>query len=999
MKKSYFLWSLLGLLMLQIGWAQQKTITGIVNDETGLPLPGATVIIDGTSQGVATDFDGNFSIQASEGDVLLITYVGYADQRVSVGNQDSYTINMAPDNELEEVVLTGVAGKTDTRKVSFAVGKVGEDVIQQTPGVNPANALRSKVSGVTVVQGSGLPGTGSAIRIRGATALVGSQNPLIIVDGVILEGTLADINSEDIQNMEILKGSAASSLYGSRAANGVIQIFTKRGNANIGTNVKVRSEYGISYIPEKRLPRIAQHHNYQLDSSGNFLLDDAGGLQLESDGIIDNDFPNYFNSIDRFYKSNDFHSEYVAITNRTENSNALISFQNLSQDGILSFDFFGYQRQNYRVNYDLDITEKLRLSTSNLFSTSEGIEPSIGTGSPFYTLLFTPPHADLNGTNSEDGSPYNWNAQMEAPWPTTETNPLYGLNNQQFERTRDRIISNLKLTYSFTDYLDFETYYSIDYENQLFSLFVDKDWLDTENSTFLDGFISQTRFNSRADNFSATLAFDKNVTTDLNIKAKANFFSENRNFSNISASGSELGITGLNTLDNVTSDNESIGSSQFNVIAKSYSLIVALDYKDRYLADFLVRNDGVSLFGPNVRNQNFYRVSGAYRLTEDIKIPGIEEWKFRGSYGTSGLRPPFTAQYETYNVNEGSATKSTIGNNELGPFFSKEIEVGTNLNFLDRFNFELNYAEKNTEGQVLPVDIPVELGGFASQWQNAGTLQSTTIEASLGVDLIYTDNVSWNLNVLFSTTDQLITELNRPEFQTGPSSAFLIKEGEPFGVFFGNQVLRNLADLPTGTDSTQFSINNDGIVVDANHVPQFLKDESGNNAQVVIGDINADFNLAVNSSFTYKNFSAYILFDWKQGGDVYNQTRQWTYRELLHPDVDQTGKAEADKIPAGYYSGLYNVNSTTDYFVEDGSYLKLRELNVSYNLTKEMLGNSGIKNIKLSLIGRNLFTIINYSGVDPEVTVLGNGDQTNFMFDGFGYPNFTTFTGGLEINF
>ena len=371
----------------------------------------------------------------------------------------------------------------------------------------------------------------------------------------------------------------------------------------------------------------------------------------------------------------------------------------------------------------------------------------------------------------------------------------------------------------------------------------------------------------------------------------------------------------------------------------------------------------------------------------------------RSSYGTSGLRPPFVAQYETYNVNEGSATKSTIGNNDLGPFFSREIEIGTNISFLDRFHFEFNYAEKNTEGQVLPVDIPVELGGFASQWQNAGTLQSTTYEASLGIDLLNTDDISWNINFLYSNTDQLITQLNRPEFQTGPSSVFLIKEGEPFGIFFGNQVLRNLADLPTGSDLTQFSVNNDGIVVEQNHNPQFLLDENGNKAQVVIGDINADFNFAINSSFTYKNLSAYILFDWKQGGDVYNQTRQWTFRELLHPDVDQSRKAEADKIPAGYYSGLYNINATTDYFVEDGSYVKLRELNISYNLTKDVLGNSGIKNIKLSLIGRNLFTITNYSGVDPEVTVLGNGDQTNFMFDGFGYPNFTTFTGGLEINF
>ena len=158
-----------------------------------------------------------------------------------------------PYNELEEVVLTGVAGRTDTKKVSFAVGKVGEDVIQQTPGVNPANALRSKVAGVTVVQGSGLPGTGSAIRIRGATALVGSQSPLIIVDGVILEGTLADINSEDIQNMEILKGSAASSLYGSRAANGVIQIFTIE-VIPILEQTSGTITVPISYIPEQRLP-------------------------------------------------------------------------------------------------------------------------------------------------------------------------------------------------------------------------------------------------------------------------------------------------------------------------------------------------------------------------------------------------------------------------------------------------------------------------------------------------------------------------------------------------------------------------------------------------------------------------------------------------------------------------------------------------------------------------------------------------------------------------
>lgn len=980
------------------GWAQ-KTVTGTVFDDAGLPLPGATVIEQGTSNGTTTDFDGNFSLQVADDASMVVNYVGYAEQIVSAAGQDSIVVTLSADNELEEVVLTGVAGKTDTRKVSFAVGKVGEDLIQQTPGVNPANALRSKVSGVTVVQGSGLPGQASAIRIRGASSINGSQAPLIIVDGVILEGTLADINSEDIQNMEILKGSAASSLYGSRAANGVIQIFTKRGSSTYGTSVKVRSEYGVSYVPENRLPGIAQHHNYQLDASGDFLLDSAGGYILEDDGVIDNPFPAYYNSIDQFYNANDFHSEYVSVSTRSENSNSLISFQNLSQQGILSLDFYGYSRQNLRVNLDVDVNDKLRLSTSNLISVSEGIEPDSGSGSPFYTLLFTPPHADLNAANSEDGSPYNWNAQSETGWPTTETNPLYGLNNEKFTRDRFRLISNVKLTYDLTDFLAFETYYSVDMENQSFSQFVDKTWLDTENSTYMNGYISENRYNSRADNFSATLLYDQDINDDLNIKAKANYFYENRNWTFVSAAGSEIGITGLNDLNNVKSDQESISSAKQNIVAKSFSLITALDYKDRYLADFLIRNDGVSLFGPDVRNQNFYRVSGAYRLSEDFSINGIDEWKLRASYGTSGLRPPFAAQYETYSVSEGSATKSTIGNRNLGPFFSKEIEIGTNINFLDRFSFEFNYAEKNTEGQVLPVDIPVELGGFASQWRNAGTLQSKTLEGQLGIIVKDDADMSWDVNLLFSTTDQIVTKLERPEFQTGPNSAFLITEGEAFGIFYGNQVLTNLADLPSSANPADYSVNAEGIVVDASQNPQFLVDENGAKQQVKIGDINADFNLSINTTFTYKNFSAYLLFDLKQGGDVYNQTKQWTFRELLHPDVDQSGKAEADKIPSGYYSGLYNVNATTDYFVEDGSYFKFRELNLSYNLDKEMLNSSLFKNIKLSLIGRNLLTITNYSGVDPEVTVLGDGDQTNFMFDGFGYPNFTTITGGIEINF
>ena len=979
-------------------FGQKRVIKGTVVDEENAPLPGATIIIQDTNYGVTTDIEGDFSIDAKEGDILVISYLGFQTQIITIGDDENYTIKLLTGTELKEIVLTGVAGKTDLRKVSFSVGKVNETTLQQVPGVDPVSSLRGKVAGVRVIQGTGLPGVAPSIRIRGSSSLLGIQDPLIILDGTILDGQLADINSDDIENMEILKGSAAASLYGSRAANGVVQIFTKRGSRKYGSQIRLRTEIGFNFIPRSRQPSITQSHNYQLDDSGNFVRGSDGGYVLEDDRIADNPFPVYYDNLSLFYSANSMHNQSLQILNRTQTTTTNLSISNLSQDGILNFDHFGYERQTVRLNHDMKISDRLKLSTSTNLSSINQVEPDLGASSPFFTILLTPPHADLSSPNEEDGSSFNWNAQQETGWPGSETNPLYTLANEFTQIARQRVIGNYKLIFFATNYLTVEGAYSFDYFTTETDFFVDKGWLNSRIPIYDGGYITKERSKSRKDNLQLTASLDKNITPYFNIKAKLFYLYDDRNEHEVFAGGTKIGITGLDNLNNVTSDTEIIGSDTADFVEKSFAGIIDLDIKDRYLTSFLIRRDGNSLFGPEVRKKTFYRISGAWRLSEEFTIPYVEEWKIRGSIGTAGLLPPFAAQFETFTVSEGSAEKNTIGNTRLGPFFSTEIEFGSNIQLGNFISLEYNYSEKKTEGQVLPVDIPVEIDGFPFQWRNAGTLESFTNELSVSFNWIRTPDLYLDTTFLFESTNQYVTELFRPVWQLGPRNSFIVQAGKVYGIYIGSKVLTSLDQLDESQNPSDYRINDEGYVVDENGIPVFLLDETGNKAQVQVGDINSDFNLSFNSIFRYRNFSAFMLWDWKQGGNVYNQTKQTTFKELLHPDVDQVNKPLNERKSTDYYSALYNINATTSHFVEDASYLKLRELNFSYVLTDLRILKNEVS-IKLSLIGRNILQFDNYSGIDPEVTVRGNGDQTNYFYDGYGYPSFSTISGGFELNF
>ena len=1001
-KKLKKILTLLLVLIVQISFAQEKTVSGIVSDESG-PLPGVSVSIKGTSKGTETDFDGKYSIKAKVGEILIFRYLGYKSIEKKVDSATKIDLLMLEDaSVLEEIVVTGVAGPTSKKKLAISISTVGEDLLEKVPATSAGSAIQGKVAGVTVVQPSGLPGSSPAITIRGATSLLGNQAPLIIVDGVFLaSGNLADINTEDIKSFEILKGAAAASLYGSKAANGVIQILTKRGRGATSPKVTIRAEVGANTI--LRGFEVSNFHFYQTDANGDFLRDANGALIVDAvngvnnAALIDNPFPQIFDNFGEVYDTGLFTTQSASVSGGSDNMNYYVSFQNQENQGIIRVGDLRYQRKSGKVNLDFKINDKISVSTSNSFSKADSRQPNVGSGGPLYVLQFTPPHIDLLGTNEEDGSPYDWDAFATAGWPTAETNPLYYINNYNYNEVRERLISNTTLTYEPTNWLKISASYGQDNLNFRANVFVDKTWLDDQQTTFINGFISNDWYNFRNEN----LQFDastRHKLNELDINTRFQALQENQQFERTTISGAELVNTGINNIENVEQDQLNAEGSKTQEVAKSYAGILNLIYKDRYIFDGLYRYEEVSTYGPLARNQSFFRTAAAYRAGMDINANWLDELKFRVSYGTSGLRPPNVAQYEVVDVTNGNNTKETLGSPNLGASVSKEIEAGFDFNFLDRFRTTFTYSNTKNEDLVIEVPLTAAAGGFNAQYVNAASIESDVYEATFGVDLIKNENLNWNFNALFTKFKATITEFNRSDQQVEPSSAFLLTAGETYGSFYGNSFITSLDQLPDTENPDDYTIYK-GLVVknDGTNEAQLAVDENGTQIIEKIGNTTPDFNMSFNTTLSYKNFTLYALLDWQKGGDVYNQTKQWRFRELIDPSI--VGET------VGYASSVYAINQINDFFVEDASFIKLRELSLNYSVPNKFLENTGINGLSFGLVGRNLFIISDYSGVDPEVSDISDitsnneNDLTNYRFDSFGYPSVSTFSGVVTIKF
>jgi TonB-linked SusC/RagA family outer membrane protein len=1013
-------------------------ITGIITDSlSSRPLSDVQVAVEGTRLVVETDAAGRYLIANVPAgthavDARRIGFRPAVARGVVVTDGGTSTVDfklLPAVLNLEAVVSTGLVDPTSGTRVPFTVGRVDAANLP-VPSTNALESIQGKMSGVTVVP-AGQPGSGTNILLRSPTSINKSNSPLIVVDGVIQSQSFgassADLESLDIESVEVVKGAAAASLYGSRAQSGVIQIRTKRGGGTLrGTTLfTLRSELGSNSLGGKI--NWASHHYYQTDAAGNYV-DALGAVVPRAQRIAKPVYTRFqdvaykdpvYDQVDRFFDPGSFSKNSINISQNMDRTNWFLSLIQANEDGVV-LQSGRYGQRDVRMNLDHRPNDKLSLSVSGYVSSSDRHELY---GDTFFDLINQAPDVDLR-TPDPDGTPYLFQGDPEG----REENPLYVLATEKNRRKRARTQGSLESRYTPFSWLTVDANVSYDRSDRRVNFFLDQG-LKTEGYPQGGlGQITQTTGTTSALNASASANVLRAVG-DFTLRSTFRALMERENNMVTVADGQDLAVPGVSSLNNartrfVSSDIEEVRSTGFFISGGA-------DYQGKYIADALFRRDGSSLFGPDERWNSYYRVSGAYRLTQEDwwRWPLFDEFKLRASRGTAGGRPSFNDQYETFAFNAaGGVVKQNLGNSFLKPELATETEIGVDAIIRERYSVQLSYAKNKVVDQLLQIPL-AGFFGYGAQWQNAGTIEGNTIEATVEAQVLRRPDLSWKIGFVADRSRHKVTKFEQPCFSTNTIAYRCAGVG--LGEMYGFHFLRSAAELPTAAQprANEFDVNDEGILVwvgldgtsgqpktykDGEDVtgwgtnttmgtatygwglPITMVDSTGSNALVRIGDGNPRFRWGFTNSVTWRSFDFYALMDVQVGGNAYNQTNQRMYQWAKSADVDQNGKPQALKKPIEYYVALYAANSPTDYFVENAGYVKLRELSVRYRFggrTLQMLQGLGAREASVSLIGRNLLTFTDYTGYDPEV------GGTIVRLDSFDYPRYRTFTGSFTITF
>jgi TonB-linked SusC/RagA family outer membrane protein len=832
--------------------AQSSTITGKVTSEFGQPLEGANVFITELGYSIGTNAQGAYTINIpaarAQGQqvILRVRSFGFVPQmkpiRVTAGSQ-TFDFTLKQDvNRLAEVVVTGVTAGTEQKKLAFTVARVDESQMP-VPGSNPLSQLQGKVAGVSIMQTSGRPGRAPDVLLRGPQSINGQnrgQSPLYIVDGIVISGGLPDINPQDIESVEVVKGAAAASLYGSRAGNGVIQITTKTGkNSGEGIRFNARMEYGGGDIESEY--RFARSHPMQMTEDGmRFCVkntnctrsidfyeearrvnEDAGDFALAPENF-ERDFgigaaptrpqlrgvfsagqwPVSYNPVQSTITDGIFSNATIDATGRVGGTNFFASANNFQQEGSIAY-IPGFQRNSLRLNLDQAVGSDWNLAMRTFYSTSvnNGADHDDG-GTGFFRLTRQPAGVDLQrrdrfGRLFVRSNPLNQGGQNQ--------NPLYVFESWTSRNERDRFLSSFNAKYTPFSWMDLDTDVSYDRTTTRYFFLQDKGYRTTSQSSANDGFVQRNAGLTSAWNGGVNASARHNFTTDLFVRGTAGYLYEQQDGLNASASGSRLAAPGLQTLDAAGDQNSlDIGSDVSSIRSIGMRAGLDLEFKERYILGGLVRRDGSSLFGAANRWATYGRGSLAWRVSDEpwwFLPTAFNELKLRGSVGTAGGRPSFAAQYETFTIGAGGSLSSqTLGNRNLRPEYVIETEYGIDGELFSRFGYTVNYARSISSNQILPVP-PSFSSGYTNQWINAGTLENKTWEASINVPIIRQRNMNWSTRFNYDRNRAYVTQLNVPEFflgtnQQGAGALYKIAVGERYGNFYGRKFVTSCGELP-----------------------------------------------------------------------------------------------------------------------------------------------------------------------------------------------------------
>lgn len=965
------------------------TIKGRVTDVNGEPIISANIFVQGTTIGTVTDVDGNYSLSVPKGSVIRFSYLGYVDQEFAVTEPQILNVQMLEDvKALDELVVIGY-GTVKKKDVTTAVSIVATEDLLERPIISAAQAIQGKAAGVQVIQPNGQPGAGMVVRVRGNTSITASNDPLYVVDGVPTN----DINflaPADIESMQILKDASSAAIYGSRASNGVVLITTKAGKAGL-SKISFNTYIGASnVIKQLKSLNVAQYKE---------LMDELGIVTLP-EGLTDR--TDWFKETFRTGLNQNYQ---LSISSGTEKLRYFLSGGYTEEKGVLNVAY--YKRYNIRANIDNQIRNWLKINTNIAYSDYSGNGIISGTGANragvVLSVINTPTYAPI------------WDPDN----PGQYYNNFYGANLthpiENLSRTEDNKYYNNRILGSFSAEVDILSGLKFKSSSSLDRVYYNETtFLDPKKTAYgrnQGGTASDNRSLSTILIFDNILTYDLSFKNDhtLNLMGGTSYTTSHWTHSYMNGSFYRTGYTPktLNAANKI--DPWGTGTTASEWALMSYLSRISYNYAGKYLFTVNFRADGSSKLSPEKRYGYFPSISAAWRISSEkfmLDLTWIDDLKIRGGWGKTGNQSGISdyAYLQLYNIQRipwwetgndravVNITPANMRNRDLTWETTTQSNIGVDLTLLkNRITFTADAYYKYTTNLLMNVPLPDGLD-FSHIYRNEGEMENKGLEFSLNTRNMEQKDFSWTTDFNISFNRNKVTKLSLQKIyyfantsEATSENVVRMTEGKPLGMFWG--YISEGVDPETG-DLIFRDLDGNGRITTSD--------------KTYIGDPNPDFVWGMMNTLSYKGFNLNILFQGSHGNDVYNASRYET--EGMYNGMNQSTEViRRWRIP-GQITDIPRASTSTDNlrastrFVEDGSFIRLKSLTLSYDVKLPLLKKWNISRLQPYFTAHNLFTLTNYKGFDPEVNQYG-GSSTVQGIDWGTYPHVKTFVFGLNIDF
>jgi TonB-linked SusC/RagA family outer membrane protein len=1022
MKRILHLFSMLLLVLVSVQVKGQSIeISGTVtSNEDGSSLPGVNVVLKGTTKGVLTDADGKYSISAPTGGTLVFTYIGFKEQEAPIGGRSLINVILESDLQvLDEVIVTGF-GSQIKRELTGNIARIKMSETADMPVTTFEQALQGKAAGVQINQGSGKLGQTMRISVRGQSSVSASNEPLYVIDGIPMTqntgrrdvNAMADINPQDIESIEILKDASAGAIYGARAANGVVLITTKGGKSG-RTNVNFGVQFGSSK-PTKALKFLntQQYIDFYRVAAGN--ADVLDGLDPSDPGSNTSYMEDFFvtQSVGTFGTANQADTDWgqlafqdapqqqydLNINGGNEKTSFYISGQLLDQTGILIGNAFGRMSGRVNVNHKVSKRMNIGINMGLTRSLNERVSGDNSFGNPLQLVALPPmtPSTDPS-TGLPVGTPPG---DISIPM---YFNSLIYIGNSYFNTTNHRNIGNVYGDYEIFKGLRFRTEFALDFLNSHVERYYNS---KTQRNTGAPMGIADNSFR-RVENYNTNNYFSYIKELGLHgVNATLGMSFQNAQDKFMYAEGQDFPSDAYKQIQSAARKTDA-SSTRSDYSFVSYFARVNYKWSDKYLLGLSGRMDGSSRFGANNRYGFFPAVSAGWVVSEEefLKNAGaISFLKVRGSWGKTGNAEIGNfPQLGLYSGDAGYAglpgqRPSQIGNPDLGWETTKQFDVGIDFGFLkNRINGEIDFYVKNTTGLLLNVNVPGTTG-FESIVKNVGSLRNRGFEFVINSDNLIGD-FKWRTAFNAAINRNEITNIDGQIIEGGVSSMSRAMEGHPIGTFY---TVEYAGVDPANGDALWYkNTKNEDGTLDRTTTNRY------NDAQrVVVGNALPKWTAGLNNSFSYKGFDLNVLFNGVFGNKLnfYGAGRYASANGRFEDNqtVNQldawTPENTITNVPQArlFYN---NGAQASSRFIEDGSFIRLRNVTLGYNLPKKVLSNIKLNSVRVYVTGQNLLTFTKYSGWDPEVNSDDFSSNIGLGYDFYSTPQAKTILFGLNVGF